>query len=146
MVCTFFGHRECSGLDRTTLRREVEEQIAQGVDRFYVGHQGQFDNMVRDVLTELKEKYPHISFAVVLAYLPSQRKGYDDCGSSIYPEGLEAVPPRFAIEKRNKWMIARSDRCLCFINYPFGGAFRFARLAKKKGLAVINLGNLNMEG
>ena len=83
---------------------------------------------------------------MVLAYLPSQRKGYDDYGCSIYPEGLESVPPRFAIEKRNKWMVARADRCLCFINYPLGGAFRFARPAKKKGLAVINLGKLDVEG
>ncbi len=103
LVCTFFGHSECYGLDEKLLEQAIEKLIQKGVDTFYVGHQGQFDSMVIGCLKRLKEVYQNISFSVVLAYLPTQRNMYDMYrGYSIYPEGLEICPPRFAIERRNK--------------------------------------------
>lgn len=141
MVCTFFGHSDCYGLDPKTLREGIEKLILSGVDTFYVGHQGHFDAMVISTLSQLTELYPNISYSVVLAYLPTQKDGHDEYhGRSLYPEGLETVHPRFAIERRNKWMIERADHCLCYINHTHGGAYKFARMAKRKGLAVFNLG------
>ncbi len=140
-ACTFFGHRECYGLDIAVLQATIENLINKGVDTFYVGHQGRFDSMVRTCLQNLKKTYQHITFAVVLAYMPTQRAEYDlyaDC--SIYPEGLELCHPKFAIERRNRWMLAASDYCICYITHTWGGAYRFARQAKRRGLTVINLG------
>ncbi len=142
MICTFFGHRECYGLDTTVLQAAIEDLIQSGVDTFYVGHQGSFDDAVLSCLRRLQNIYPQIRFSVVLAYLPQKVSAYDryaDC--SIYPEGLEIGPPRFAIERRNKWMIAHSDVCLCWINFTWGGAYKFARLAKRHGLRVRNFGS-----
>ena len=145
MVCTFFGHSDCYGLDSQVLREAIEKLIMAGVDTFYVGHQGHFDSMAASCLSQLAETYPNISYSVVLAYLPTQKDGrdvYHDC--SIYPEGLETVPPRFAIERRNKWMIDNADYCLCYINHTQGGADKFARMAKRKGLVVVNLGSTEL--
>ncbi len=142
-VCTFFGHRECYGLDIEVLRSAIENLIGKGVDTFYVGHQGGFDGMVLTCLQNLKKTYPQITFSVVLAYLPTQRAEYDlyaDC--SIYPEGLELCQPKFAIERRNRWMIAQSDHCICYINQSCGGAYKFYKLAQRHCLSARNLGNL----
>ncbi len=141
-ACTFFGHRECYGLDIRELQDAIENVIGKGVDTFYVGHQGGFDSMVLSCLQNLKKIYQQITISVVLAYLPTQRIEYDlyaDC--SIYPEGLELCHPKFAIERRNRWMIDNSDFCVCYINQTWGGAYKFAQIAKRHGHKVINLGS-----
>ena len=142
MVCTFFGHRDALGLDERVLENALREQIEGGADQFYVGHQGEFDRMVFVCLQKLRERYPHISVTVVLAYLTGKKSGaavYGGC--SIYPEGLESVPPRFAIDKRNEWMIRQADICLCYVTSPGGGAHKFMKRAERAGLTVINLGS-----
>ena len=102
-VCTFFGHRDCPETIRPRLRAVVVKLIEQhGVDRFYVGRQGTFDAMAHSVLRELAEFYPHISYAVVLERLPWPKNPASwDFSDTIFPEGLETVPPRFAISRRN---------------------------------------------
>ena len=145
IVCTFFGHSECYGLDAAALRSAIEDLINRGVTEFLVGHQGQFDGMVHSCLVQLKKVHPHIRFSVVLAYMPTQKTENDlYAGCSIYPEGMELGPPRFAIERRNKWMIEQSGYCLCYVNRTWGGAYKFARMAKRRGLTVINLGNAKL--
>ena len=102
-ACTFFGHRDCPANIRPKLQAVVVELIEQhGVDRFYVGRQGAFDAMARSVLRELEEVYPHISYAVVLERLPERRDESDpqDFSDTIFPEGLEFAPPRFAITSK----------------------------------------------
>ncbi len=141
-ACTFFGHRECYGLDVGALQTAIENLILEGVDTFYVGHQGGFDSIVFTCLQSIKRRYPQITFSVVLAYMPTQRAEYDlyaDC--SIYPEGLELCHPKFAIERRNNWMIEQSDYCICYITHTWGGAYKFAHMAKAQGLSIVNLGN-----
>lgn len=143
-TCTFFGHRECYGLDRELLRKAIEDLINRGVDVFYVGNQGQYDRMVRRCLEQLQTDYPHIRFSVVLAYLPTEKRDYDDFADTIYPEGIEVGLPKFAIERRNRWMLDVSNYCLCYINHPWGGAYKFVEKAMRRGLTVINLGSVEI--
>ena len=71
---------------------------------FYVGHQGQFDAYVYSELKKLKQEYPQINYAVVLAYMPGKKTEYDDYSDTMLPEGIESVHPRYAISWRNNWM------------------------------------------
>ena len=141
-VCTFFGHSECYGLDVDTLRDAIRELIKQGADTFYVGNQGQFDAMVRGALRLLQAEHPHIRYSVVLAYLPTEKQEFEVLSDTMYPE-IEGHP-KFAIQRRNKWMIDQSDECLCYIDHTWGGAYKFAQMAKRRGLAVINLGSAKL--
>lgn len=142
-ACTFFGHREVYGLDRERLLRAIEEMILQGIDVFYVGNQGQFDGMVYGCLKQLRKQYPHIQVAVVLAHLPAERREGEDYSDTMYPE-IEGHP-RFAIERRNRWMIDRSRHCICYIEHTWGGAYKFAKMAKKRGLMLVNLGGAEIK-
>lgn len=144
-VCTFFGHRDCYGLDAAVLRSAIEDLIKQGVDEFLVGHQGQFDGMVHNCLKSLQAQYPHIRYSVVLAYLPTEKSEFEGFSDTMYPEGLENVHPKFAIERRNRFLIDSADICLSYVNHTFGGAYKFTRQAKCRGLTVINLGSAAIE-
>ena len=144
LACTFFGHRECYGLDSQVLQQAIKELIALGVDTFYVGNQGQFDGAVYSCLKQLGKEHPHIRICVVLAYLPTEKNEYDDMTDTMYPE-IEGHP-KFAIERRSRWMIEVSDYCLCYINHAWGGAYKFAKLAKRRDKTVINLGNTEIGG
>lgn len=140
-VCVFFGHKECSSLNAEVLRNTVEELIGQGVDEFLVGNQGQFDSMVCRCLKSLQEKYPHIHYSVVLAYLPTECQKYEDYTDTMYPEVIEPVRPRYAIDWRNHYLVEAADICVCYIDHTWGGAYKFVRLAKRRGKRMINLRN-----
>lgn len=124
------------------LRETVEKLIDQGVDTFYVGNQGQFDSMVYSCLKQLRKDHPHIRICVVLAYLPTGKAEDEDLPDTMYPE-IEGHP-KFAIERRNRWMLQSSDYCICYINHTWGGANKFARLAKRCCTEVINIGNAEL--
>ena len=139
-TCCFFGHREVTHNIRPKLTAVIEKLITEdGVTEFYVGHQGQFDSMVYSVLKELKARYPQISYTVVLAYMPDEhiRELYGE--DTLFPDGMETVPKRFAISKRNDWMISHSDIAVCYVWKVTGGAAKFKEKAKKKGLRVIDV-------
>ena len=137
-ACTFFGHRECYELDGMVLRNAILDLIDRGVDVFYVGNQGGFDGMVYSCLKQLRMDHPYIRVAVVLAYPPKEKQKYENLEDTMYPE-IEGHP-KFAIDRRNRWMVNASDYCLCYVNHNWGGAHKFACLAKRRGLSVQNLG------
>ncbi len=137
-ACTFFGHRDCYSLDEQVLIDAIEDLIRNGVETFYVGNQGQFDSAVYSCLKQLREEYPYIRICVVLAYFPTATSGYDDMADTMYPE-IEGHP-KFAIERRNRWMLDQSEYCICYINHTWGGAYKFAQKALRCGKIVMNLG------
>lgn len=141
MVCCFLGHKEVPERVRDELYKTISSLVEEGVLSFLVGNQGGFDNMVLSVLRNLKTIYPEIDYQIVLAYMPQNKDlsysyySWETC----YPEGLELVPPRFAISHRNRWMIQKSDIVICFVTHTWGGAAQFVELAYKKRKRVINL-------
>ena len=136
----FFGHRDVTHDIRSKLQFIIEQLITEKqINSFYVGHQGQFDSMVYSVLKELKVKYPQIRYTVVLAYMPDEHTKEVYGENTLYPDGLETVPRRFAISKRNDWMIQQSDYAVCYVHKITGGAAKFREKAERKGLRIINI-------
>ena len=141
-ACTFFGHRDCPSSIKLKLREVLVDLIENHeVDLFYVGRQGAFDGLVLTVLKELALTYPHIRYAVVLERMPSAKDSYD-YSSTLLPEGIETVHPRFAISWRNKWMIHHSDYVVTYITHSTGGAAQFAKMAEKQGKVIVPLVHL----
>ena len=144
MVCSFFGHRDVSDSIEPLLYRTVCQLIEDGVVYFQVGNQGFFDSMVLRVLRRAQEEHPHIGYVVVLAYLPKDNVLWTPYreDEAFFPEELMRVHPRYAISKRNCWMIQRSDVVVTYIVRPYGGAARAAEYATKQGTRVINLAEI----
>ena len=138
MTCTFFGNRDIYEDIRHVLYEVTENLIVQkGVDTFYVGNHGRYDACVQRVLTDLKKKYPHIRCSVVLAYLPVKKEEYGF--ETVYPSALENTPPKFAVVKRNHWMISESDYVVSYVKSSFGNAAKYKDYAVRKGKTVIEL-------
>lgn len=140
-ICTFFGHRDCPAEIKPKLREVLIDLIEnQSVNMFYVGNNGAFDRLVRGVLRELVHEYPQIRYAVVLERMPSEQDG--TAQDTMLPEGIEEVPPRFAISWRNNWMLRQADFVVTYITHTWGGAAKFAEAAERQKKAVINLATL----
>lgn len=139
--CTFFGHRYVFDKIQEILTSLLTKLIENDVDVFYVGSQGEFDHIVTNILKSLKNKYPHISHYIVLAYLPVNKDNYsiNYSENTLYPEGLESVHPKYAIIKRNQWMIEKSDYVIVYVKQSFGNSAKFKELSEKKGKNVINI-------
>lgn len=141
MTCSFFGHRYIDEAIAAPLKNALTNLIANNVDTFLVGHQGDFDRLVLRTLRQLKKEFPQIRYRVVLTYLPAARATY--CAyteeETVFPEGLETVPPRYAISWRNRWMIRQSDVVVTYITHSQGGAAQFAESAKRMNKRVINI-------
>ena len=139
-TCTFFGHRDCPETIKPKLKETLIDLITRhGIDTFYVGNHGHFDAYVRSTLRALKQEYPHIRYAVVLAYLPGKKAECEDLSDTILPEGIESVPPRFAISWRNNWMLKQSDYVVTYITHSHGGAAQFAEKAQRQKKGIIPL-------
>ena len=137
----FFGHKDTPEFVKNDLYTAIEKLITErGVETFYVGNQGHFDFYTRAVLRQLQKKYPHIRYAVVLAYMPGEVNEYDaDYSDTMLPEGIEEVHPRYAIDWRNRWMLRQSQYVICYIHHHWGGAAKYAQTAQRRGKTVINL-------
>ena len=139
MVCVFYGHRECGEeiVPRleTVLKALIEEK---GVDRFYVGTQGGFDDAVYRTLKTMRRHYPHIEYKRVLAYLPTALEQGDKAeqADTLIPAGIETRPPRYRILYRNEML---RQGVVVYTVTSAGGAAKFAALARKRGIPCINL-------
>lgn len=141
MTCSFFGHRYIDEAIAAPLKNALTNLIANNVDTFLVGHQGDFDRLVLRTLRQLKKEFPQIRYRVVLAYLPAAPAAccaYTE-EETVFPEGLETVPPRYAISWRNRWMIRQSDVVVTYITHSQGSAAQFAESAKRMNKQVINI-------
>ena len=139
MVCTFFGHRDILEDIKPALKQTIIDLIKNNsVDTFYVGDKGDFDRIVRKTLKEISAKYPQIEYAVIPAYMPGKNYG-EDTSDYLCPYVFEKIPPRFAIVKRNNWMLKKADFVITYVTHNIGGAAQFKEHAERTGKTVINL-------
>ena len=120
-TCCFFGHRTINETDelRTKITEVVERLITdENVDTFLFGSKSEFDRLCLELVSKLKEKYPHVKRIYVRAefpyinddYLAYLLKSYDD---TYYPEKLIGAG-RAAYVERNYEMINNSKYCIVY--------------------------------
>ena len=142
MTCCFFGHKDTPSTIAPELEKVLTDLIVNhGVVSFLVGHQGAFDYMALGAVRKMKERYPHITYNVVLAYMPGQKEEWSAYApeETMYPEGLEVVHPRFAISWRNKWMLNESEIVVAYVKHSWGGAAKYVEHAIRKKKTVLNI-------
>ena len=163
-TCCFFGHRKIEVTDEfvNRLKEIVEDLIVEeDVDTFLFGSKSQFDKLCLQVVTELKDRYPHIRRIYVRAEFPYIDENYTSYllksyDHTYYPERMINAGKAAYIE-RNCEMIDNSSYCVIYYdeNYmparrkssnqdlvdhqPNSGTKRAYDYAMKKGLNVINV-------
>ena len=136
-ACSFFGHRDTPQTDELKQKvREIVERliVEEGVDTFLFGSRSNFDELCHIVVTELKEKYPHIQRIAYLCKhetacsvgtgidLKQQIKKLT--GRDVYVPEYENIRKsdrvnsagRAAYVERNQEIINISDFCVFYYN------------------------------
>ena len=140
-ICVFFGHRDLTSSLAVPLDCAIRHAILEhGITHFWYGGHGNFDRMAARAVEKLQPSFPDIRLELVRAYMPGKTDleclPYD---TSIYPDGLEFVPQRFAISHRNRWMAQRCDLVICYVERSYGGAYEACRQAQRRGVPILNL-------
>ena len=145
MVITFCGHSNClfSDEEKEKLKQLLIKEIRKNPTcKFYLGGYGDFDSLCLRTLRELKKEFQDIELIFITPYLDKNysklefaKYHYDDV---IFPP-LESVPRKFAILKRNEWMVEEADLVIAYVMYSWGGAAKTLEHAKRKKKTIINL-------
>lgn len=141
MIVTFCGHHRISNQDKVTKWLDIilPSLIEGGASVFYLGGYGDFDCLAAAAVKRQKAVYPHIESVLVLPYLNRtfDISAYD---ATTYPP-LEKVPPRYAIVKRNQWMVNMSGVVISGVTSRCGGAAKTLDYAKRKQKVIFQYPN-----
>ena len=145
MIITFCGHSNClfSDEEKEKLKQLlIKETRKNPTCKFYLGGYGDFDSLCLRTLRELKTDLPNIELLFITPYLDKNysklelaKYYYDDI---IFPP-IESVPRKFAILKRNEWMVDSANLVIAYVKYSWGGAAKTLEYAKRKKKQIINL-------
>ncbi len=154
-ICCFIGHRaifETNQLN-TKLFEIIEKLIIEkNVDTFLFGSKSQFNSLCHKIVTQIKEKYPHIKRVYVRAeyqYIDEKYKKYllQNYEDTYYPEKIYGSG-RLAYIERNYEMIDNSRFCIIYYDKQIAspdyksGTKIALEYAKKRGKRIINIVNL----
>lgn len=145
-IVAFFGHRDVmvTGSLEHKLEEVVQHLILDGYREFWCCDQGNFDWVSRIVMRRMKKRYPDISLCCLCAYNPNrysklkQDFWFEDF-DFIYPAEAAYGPQKFAILRRNKYIVEHADVFVCYVTRQSGGAYRALNLARQKGKRIFNL-------
>ena len=144
MIITFCGHSTLYGCGDLSekVRNAIRDNLRKGESvRFYCGGYGAFDELCARVCWEMKTELPNSEVVFVTPYLTKgQQPGGTHYDGVVYPP-LETVPPRFAILRRNEWMVDHSARVIAVWKGSPSGTKNTVMYANRKGVPVINILN-----
>ena len=157
-ACSFFGHRNTEQTEelKQKVRETVERLIVEeGVDTFLFGSRSKFDELCHMVVTELKEKYPHIQRIAYLCKHESgclagngkdeQRRIKELTRRDLYVPEYEDIKKsdrvnsagRASYLERNQWMINESEYALFYCKKESGGTWTVYHYARVKGKSIV---------
>ena len=124
-TCCFFGHRTINETEelKSKLVKIIEKQIVdEKVDTFLFGSKSRFNSLCLELVTEIKEKYPHIKRVYVRAEYPDINEQYinyllEGYEETYYPEHIRSSG-RTAYVERNYEMINKSEFCIVYYDEP----------------------------
>ena len=152
LIITFCGHSKIYD-GREELQEKVIaaiEEFAKGEEiTFYLGGYGSFDIIALFACKEYKERHPDAKILFVSPYLDEayfrNRENYlKECDGIIYAE-TENTPRKYAILKRNEWMVKNADYLIAYVNHGWGGAAKSLLYAVKHKKAYRNIGTKTFE-
>ncbi len=120
-TCCFIGHRKIRQTHELeeTLLKTVEALISEeGFDTFLFGSKSEFNSLCYEIVTGLKEKYPHIRRIYVRAefpYIDSSYHAYllERYEDTYFPPNMVAAGKAVYVE-RNCQMINKSQVCILY--------------------------------
>ncbi len=120
-TCCFFGHRNIN--ETKELKKKLNEIIEKlivenNIDTFLFGSKSRFNSLCLEVVTKIKEKYPHIKRVYVRAEYPYISENYkkyllESYEDTYYPQKIIGSGKAVYVE-RNYEMIEKSRFCIVY--------------------------------
>jgi len=158
-TCCFTGHRPqkliyefdeqhdmCIRL-KARLRTDIELKINEGVDTFLCGMALGTDMWCGEIVTELKQKYPHIRLIACIPHA-GQEKSWNEDYRERYYRLLDSADKNIVfydhyiygcMQKRNRYMADNAAYMIAVFNGSSGGTKSTIDYAMRKGLDIILL-------
>lgn len=120
-TCCFFGHRTINETEelKSKLIEIIEKLIVEKqVDTFLFGSKSRFNDLCYEIVSKIKEKYPHIKRIYVRAEYPDINEQYTNYllevfEDTYYPEHIRNSGKAAYVE-RNYEMINKSKFCIVY--------------------------------
>ena len=144
MIITFFGHASFFATedDENLLMQAFESIIGEKDADFYLGGYGGFDAFACRCAKKYKALHKKSKLYFITPYISENYYKKDiyasdaDFSGVIYPP-IEKTPPRFAISKRNDWMVRECDIVFTRMRHTYGRSYQFIRLAERLNKRVV---------
>lgn len=151
-TCCFIGHREINETEelKSKLVEIIEKLIVdENIDTFLFGSKSRFDDLCYELVTQIKEKYPHIKRVYVRSMYPYIEDDYEaflleDFEDTYFPEKIAGAGKASYVE-RNYEMIDKSRFCIFYYDEQIAPTTRKSgtkvafNYAVKKGKQIINM-------
>ncbi len=148
MTISFVGHAlipQKNGVKEQVKNQIRKHSIEDGRITCYLGGYGDFDVICAYACKELKQELVGMETVYVAPYMTlseqekiKEMKERGLCDASIYPP-IENTPLKFAISKRNEWMMSNSDLIIAYVSRSYGGAYQSLRVARRRKKQIINI-------
>lgn len=137
IVVTFCGHAQISVEERRDKLKEfINKIIDDNSDKFisfYCGHKGLFDCLASRVIDEVRrERVVNCEKVFITPYFAVKDENIKDLYDDIVYPPLESVPLRFAIIRRNEWMVNEADYLISGVMFRFYRSAKTLEYAEKK--------------
>ncbi|MBR7133802.1 MAG: DUF1273 family protein [Clostridia bacterium] len=154
-TCYFFGHRTINETEKLKMRLyEIIEYLIMNekVNIFIFGSKSRFYDLCHEIVTQIKEKYPHIKRIYVRAEYPNINDSYEAYllkayENTYYPERIIGSG-RAVYVQRNYEMINKSGFCIIYydkektpVKRRSGTEIALA-YALKQGKRIINVADI----
>ena len=145
MVITFCGHSNYSyNAENENLMLSLFEEVIGGESvEFFLGGYGGFDAFAYRCAKKYKAKHANAKIILVTPYIDKWLEDRKDYLQHAYDEivypNIENAPKKFAVIKRNEWMVNQSDYIFCYVETHYGGAYKTLLYAFKHGKKFFNL-------
>ena len=150
-TCCFTGHRIIKITPELVqrLKDTIVKLIEQGVTDFYNGGAIGFDMLCAETVIALKAEHSDIKLHMLLP-CPSEEhaKRWNKAQVVKYKEILQAADSvtvlsehytEDCMKRRNACLVELADCCICYCNNPRSGTGQTVRMARDKGIDIINL-------
>ncbi len=143
----FCGHRDV--FERERIKEKVKEILIYLIEKknisvFLSGGMGEFDGLCESLVIGLKDHYKDIKLCLIIPYLTKNILNNPQYYNSFYDEIIkpdfgEDIFPKYAIIKRNRYMVDNSDYIISYVIRDFGGAYKTLKYAEKSNINIINI-------
>ena len=145
MVISFCGHSSyvAKNVDEQMILDILQTEIGNEKCEIFLGGYGNFDSFAYSCAKKFKAANPNVKLIFITPYrdekyIKEKMYGRDEIDEIVYPP-LEHVPLRYAISRRNRWIVEHSDIIIAYISHAYGGAYETYKFATKKNVKVFNV-------